>query len=167
MDIVWHYDSCALWKKCKMTGLLMKKYGRIRFCWFDLKTNIMISWHECTFCITSPLCRESTSHQWVLWMQDFDTFFVVILNKLFIKQSSGQWFEMPWDLCDITVINVLAFFVLQRLLDTVTISSLYPHCKHKPIANLTQYHVYAIKLDLWMILLWNLKSSTAYQISKW
>ena len=54
-----------------------------------------------------PWEGESTSHWWIplpkagnaeLWC-----FLAFCLNKLLNKQSSCQWFEMPWCSCDITV----------------------------------------------------------------
>ena len=35
----------------------------------------------------------------------FDVFFDVSLNKLWNKQLICQWFEVPWCLCDFTVMN--------------------------------------------------------------
>ena len=38
-------------------------------------------------------------------LQSFDVFFVVSLDKLVNKQSSFQWFEMPWRSCDVTLMT--------------------------------------------------------------
>ena len=38
-------------------------------------------------------------------MDGFNVFFVVSINKLLNKQSSLQWFEMPWGSCYITVMD--------------------------------------------------------------
>ena len=38
---------------------------------------MMMSQHENNFCITGPLCRESTGHDEPV-MQSFDVFFVII-----------------------------------------------------------------------------------------
>ena len=50
-----------------------------------------------------PLCRESLRKEPVI--QSFDHFFVVI-TKL-NKDSSCQWFEMPWPSQDIIVMSIL------------------------------------------------------------
>ena len=42
-------------------------------------------------------------------MQNFDVCFDISLNKLLNKQSNGQWFEMPWYSCYVTVMNIISY----------------------------------------------------------
>ena len=58
------------------------------------------------FCITVPLWRESTSHQWSSLTKDGNVMcFCIVSNKLLDKQSGCWCFKTPWRSCDIHVMS--------------------------------------------------------------
>ena len=62
---------------------------------------IMMSISGNMFHVTLPLCRESTSHRWILLTKGqktwaFDVSLLLVWNKLLNKQSIDRWFEKSW-----------------------------------------------------------------------
>ena len=62
---------------------------------------MMEAGHGFTFCITDPLCEESTSYWWILptkgqWCRTLMFFYVISPDKLLNNLSSCQWFKIAW-----------------------------------------------------------------------
>ena len=79
-----------------------------------------MSWRGNSFRIAVTLWGESTYHWWIpltkkQWSRALAFLFCFWWNKLLTKQSSSQWFEMPWccSICEVTVM-LLARLVLKQ-----------------------------------------------------
>ena len=82
--------------------------------WYIMYKDMMRSWYENAFHITG-ICEGNLPISCGFSSQRASfaaLLFVVFMNKLLNKQSSNQWFKMPWCSCDITSMSYKREFCL-------------------------------------------------------